>query len=173
MHVRFRSDPSRNRDGVRARGHKDYCFYCMIPQGFTGQWAQNCTEKSGEGTEVSIRYWFPWQPTASRVWGKNKTFLAVLWLNQQFQWIRHVFFSGPWRLNRPNRTIIDEFRPCCHCDVMLIKDQRSEWRRLLCCATSAFLGQWLLCHVFLVTIQWQRDCLLDTDEHLFVKEPFL
>ncbi len=30
MHVRFRSDPSRNHDGVRARGHKPYCFYCMI-----------------------------------------------------------------------------------------------------------------------------------------------
>ncbi len=30
VHVRFRSDPSRNRDGVRARGHKPYCFYSMI-----------------------------------------------------------------------------------------------------------------------------------------------
>ncbi len=30
MRVRFRSEPSRNRDGVRARGHKPYCFYCMI-----------------------------------------------------------------------------------------------------------------------------------------------
>ena len=30
VHVRFRSDPSGNRDGVRARGHKDYCFYGMI-----------------------------------------------------------------------------------------------------------------------------------------------
>ncbi len=28
--VRFRSDPSRNRNRVRARGHKDYCFYGMI-----------------------------------------------------------------------------------------------------------------------------------------------
>ncbi len=30
MHVRFCSDPSRNNNGVRARGHKPYCFYCMI-----------------------------------------------------------------------------------------------------------------------------------------------
>ncbi len=30
VHVRFCSDPSRNRDGVRARGHKDYCFYGMM-----------------------------------------------------------------------------------------------------------------------------------------------
>ncbi len=29
-HVRFRSDRSRNRDGVRARGHKPYCFYSMM-----------------------------------------------------------------------------------------------------------------------------------------------
>ncbi len=28
--LRFRSDPSRNRNGVRARGHKPYCFYSMI-----------------------------------------------------------------------------------------------------------------------------------------------
>ncbi len=30
MRVQFRSDPSRNGDRVRARGHKDYCFYCMM-----------------------------------------------------------------------------------------------------------------------------------------------
>ncbi len=30
MCVQFRSDPSRNQDGVRGRGHKPYCFYCMI-----------------------------------------------------------------------------------------------------------------------------------------------
>ncbi len=30
MCVKFRSDPSRNGDGVRARGYKPYCFYCMI-----------------------------------------------------------------------------------------------------------------------------------------------
>ena len=42
MCVQFRSDPSRNRDGVRSRGHKDYCFYCILtvlasdpPVGFT------------------------------------------------------------------------------------------------------------------------------------------
>ena len=35
--VRFRSDPSRNHDGVRARGHKPYCFYSMIYDGpFSG-----------------------------------------------------------------------------------------------------------------------------------------
>ena len=36
MRVRFRSDPSRNRDGVRARGHKPYCFYSTsaLPMGF-------------------------------------------------------------------------------------------------------------------------------------------
>ncbi len=28
--VQFRSDPSRNHDGVRGRGHKPYCFYSMI-----------------------------------------------------------------------------------------------------------------------------------------------
>ena len=30
VHVRFHQDPLRNNDGVRARGHKPYCFYCMI-----------------------------------------------------------------------------------------------------------------------------------------------
>ena len=28
--MRFRSDPSKNGNGVRGRGHKDLCFYCMI-----------------------------------------------------------------------------------------------------------------------------------------------
>ncbi len=31
--VQFRSDPLRNRDGVRARGHKPYCFYSMMEKG--------------------------------------------------------------------------------------------------------------------------------------------
>ena len=30
VHVQFCPNPSRNRDGVRARCHKDYCFYCMM-----------------------------------------------------------------------------------------------------------------------------------------------
>ncbi len=30
VHVRFGSDPPRNRDGFRARGHKPYCFYSMM-----------------------------------------------------------------------------------------------------------------------------------------------
>ncbi len=28
--TKFRSDPPRNGSGVRGRGHKDCCFYCMI-----------------------------------------------------------------------------------------------------------------------------------------------
>ena len=59
--------------------------------------------------EVTVHYWFPWQPNKSRALGRNKAFATELSTKEPFQWVGHVFFSGPRRLNCQNWTIFGDF----------------------------------------------------------------